>query len=125
MFVHCMWCGADTGMRSLDPWSIPYGVRASLIVSCGQCIAKHEGTKPLIPWLATRPEGEAPQAERRPRTASVLVVPVRDGFEAVAVVDGVHVGHSSNRARAVDALSEGSKVLIQHLLDVEHAGGLT
>jgi hypothetical protein len=119
-FVPCMWCGAETGMRAIDPWTIPAGCRVSLIVSCGKCLRERDH-RHLLTWA--RPDGvEAPEpSARTPNLACVVACPVGNGYEAAACVEGLLVSHTSNRERLVDAFSAGSKAMIQHLIDLEHA----
>ena len=84
----CVYCNQPSGVPPLDPWSVPHGARASLIVACGVCMKERSELREA-PWLATRHPGEAPDAPPgEGQISTVMVVRWRGNYVSVVVEDG-------------------------------------
>jgi hypothetical protein len=84
-----MFCGRPSGMLPLDPWSVPPGVTASLVVRCAEC---RDETKQGERWAASLktgtavPPGEPPED---PEVCAVMVMRYLGSYASVACDGGV------------------------------------
>lgn len=114
----CVFCGKPSGMDQLDPWAVPAGVHASLIVACAVCMTeRHErrgvGAAILGKLQPTRPDGEPP-VDTDPyagRLSTLMVRRFERAWAVTAIDDGLVIGQAHGFATRGAAFDAGSRAI--------------